>query len=324
VVVRGRLRHKATAPLAFSARGGNLHATRKKTPKPLPTAQGFGALPRRQLSCSTEVRAPTGLTQPVPLTPVSTQKTPALSPVASLCLGVVRGWLRVVQRGRGGELRNGVPYTRLKASEVQQQLEAEYSVAVSTKTVQRALTQLVTGGHLSRRQLYKHRYNRTYWYAPGELEQKAEGYRPRSVAAQFQGRSTPASSQSPQPGQPEGTEGSPVSLQALQAQLPSSTHKAASSQTAKQPQTGEAPCGQPKPQQEAVSRAWGRTRRTATAPRTEAHSGRLQQAQQRLAEVVQRAAAYRGFGSKPSTPTSKLVQPVAYKAESPQAAGFIR
>ena len=217
-----------------------------------------------------------------------------------------------------------MPYTRLKASEVQQQLEAEQGVEVSTKTVQRALTELVVGGHLSRRQLYKHRYNRTYWYAPGELEQQAEQHRPRSVAARFQGRSVPAPKQSSQPSQQGGTERPPVSLQALKAQVTTSTQKAPSSQTAKQPQTGEAPCGQPEPLQEAVSKAWGRTRRTATAPRTEARSGRLQQAQQRLAEVVQRAAAYRGFGSKPSTPTSKPVQPVAYKAESPQAAGFLR
>jgi hypothetical protein len=267
---------------------------------------------------------PRGARNPFHLPLVSTQKTPALSPVASLCLGVVRGWLKVVRRGRGGELRNGVPYTRLKASEVQQQLEAEYSVAVSTKTVQRALTQLVTGGHLSRRQLYKHRYNRTYWYAPGELEQKAEGYRPRSVAARFQGGPAPVPNQSPLPSQQAGTERPRVSLQALQAQLPSSTHKAASSQTAQQPKTGEAPCGQPEPQQEAVSKAWGKGRPTAQTPRTGAHSSRLQRAQQRLAEVVQRATAYRGFGSKPSAPTSKATQPLAYKAESPQAAGFLR
>jgi hypothetical protein len=255
---------------------------------------------------------------------VSQVSRSGLSPVAALCLRVVKGWLGVVSRGKGGELRNGVPYTRLKASEVQQQLEAEQGVEVSTKTVQRALTELVVGGHLSRRQLYKHRYNRTYWYAPGELEQKAEGYRPRSVAARFQGRSTPASSQPPQPGQTEGTEGSPVSLQALKAQVTTSTQKAASSQTAKQPQTGEVPCGQPELQQEAVSKAWGKGRPTAQTPRTGAHSGRLQQAQQRLAEVVQRATAYRGFGSKPSAPTSKATQPLAYKAESPQAAGFLR
>jgi hypothetical protein len=139
-----------------------------------------------------------------------------------------------------------------------------------------------------------------------------------------QHRAKGASQGSSRPTQNGGNEGSPVSLQALSAQLSLSTQKAASSQTAKQPQTGETPCGQPEPQQEAVSKAWGRTRRTATAPRTEARSGRLQQAQQRLTEVVQRAAAYRGFGSKPSTPTSKPVQPVAYKAESAQAAGFLR
>ena len=76
---------------------------------------------------------------------------PGLSPVAALCLRVVKGWLGVVSRGKGGELRNGVPYTRLKAAEVQQQLEEEQGVAVSSKTVQRALTELVVGGHLSRR-----------------------------------------------------------------------------------------------------------------------------------------------------------------------------
>jgi hypothetical protein len=247
--------------------------------------------------------------------PVSKQ---GLSPVAALCLRVVKGWLSVVRRGKGGELRNGVPYTRLKASEVREQLEAEQGVEVSTKTVQRALTELVVGGHLTRRQLYKHRYNRTYWYAPSEAELQAEQHRPSVVSKQHRAKG------SSRPTQNGGTEGSPVSLQALSAQLSLSTQKAEGSQTAKQPQTGEAPCGQPEPQQEAVSRAWGRTRRTATAPHTEAHSGRLQQAQQRLAEVVQRAATHRGFGSKPSTPTSKPVQPVAYKAESPQAAGFLR
>ena len=255
---------------------------------------------------------------------MSTQKTAALSPLASLCLGVVRGWLKVVSRGRGGELRNGVPYTRLKASEVQQQLEAEYSVAVSTKTVQRALTQLVTGGHLTRRQLYKHRYNRTYWYAPGELEQKAEGYRPRSVAARFQGGSAPFPKQSSLPGQPEGTERSPVSLQALKAQVTTSTQKAASSQTTQQPQTGETPCGTPEPQQEAVSRAWGKRRPTAQTPRTGAHSGRLEQAQQRLAEVVQRAMTYKGFGSTQQGSPYKATTAPRYIAESPQEAGFLR
>lgn len=260
-----------------------------------------------------------GSTQPpTPQFQVASVSKQGLSPVAALCLRVVKGWLGVVRRGKGGELRNGVPYTRLKASEVQQQLEAEQGVAVSTKTVQRALTELVTGGHLTRRQLYKHRYNRTYWYAPGEAELQAERHRPSVVAKQHQAtgslRPTPKGAH----------ERSAVSLQALQAQVPSSNQIKASSPTPQQPQTGEAPCGQPEPRQEAVSRAWGRPRPTAQTPRTRAHSGRLQQAQQRLAEVVQRAAGYRGFGLTQQGSASKPVPPVAYKAESVQAAGFLR
>lgn len=255
------------------------------------------------------------------MAPVSKQ---GLSPVAALCLRVVKGWLGVVRRGKGGELRNGVPYTRLKASEVQEQLQAEQGVEVGYKTVQRALTELVVAGHLTRRQLYKHRYNRTYWYAPGELEQKAEGYRPRSVAARFQGRSTPASSQPPQPGQTEGTEGSPVSLQALKAQVTTSTQKAASSQTAKQPQTGEASCGQPEPQQEAVSKAWGRPRPTRPTPRTEAHSGRLQQAAAQLQAVLQRSTRLQSLEGGTGFQTVDAQKPLAARAESAQAAGFLR
>jgi hypothetical protein len=216
-----------------------------------------------------------------------------------------------------------VPYTRLKAAEVREQLEAEQGVAVSTKTVQRALTSLVEGGHLTRRQLYKHRYNRTYWYAPGESEQKAESHRPRSVAARFQEGSAPFPKQSPLPGQPEGTERSPVSLQALKAQVTTSTQKAASSQTAQQPQTGETPCGTPEPQQEAVSRAWGRKgSRQAARAIADTSSTRWMQAQQKLAAVVERAKA-RGFGaaqgSLPPIPTA-----TRYVAESAQAAGFLR
>ena len=247
-----------------------------------------------------------------------------LSPVAALCLRVVKGWLGVVSRGKGGELRNGVPYTRLKAVEVQQQLEVEQGVAVSPKTVQRALTELVAGGHLTRRQLYKHRYNRTYWYAPGELDQQAEQHRPRSVAARFQGGPAPAPKQSPRPSQQGGNEGSAVSLQALQAQITKSPLKPDGNQTAKQPPTGGAPCGQPGAQQEAVSKAWGKRRATAQTPRTGAHSGRLQQAQQQLAEVVRKATAFKGFGSTQQGSASKPVSPVSYKVQSAQAAGFLR
>lgn len=249
---------------------------------------------------------------------MSSESKSGLSPVAALCLRVVKGWLGVVSRGKGGELRNGVPYTRLKATEVQQQLEVEQGVTVSSKTVQRALTQLVEKGHLSRRQLYKHRYNRTYWYAPGEQEQQLQRHRPSVVAKQHQAKA------SLRPSQKAVVERSPVSLQVLQVQLTHSPLKAGSSQTVKQPETGEAPCGQPGAQQEAVSKAWGKRRPTAQTPRTGAHGSRLEQAQQRLAEVVQKVAAYKGFGPSQQSSASKPVPSVSYKVQSPQAAGYLR
>lgn len=275
-------------------------------------------------SAPQRLRHPRATRNPSPFPLVTTQKTGGLSPLASLCLSVVRGWLKVVSRGRGGELRNGVPYTRLKASELQQQLEAEYSVAVSSKTVQRALTQLVTGGHLSRRQLYKHRYNRTYWYAPGELEQQVEQHRPRSVAARFQAGAPPVPRQSPRAPQPVSTEGSPVSLQALQAQLPYSPQKETSSQTAKQPPTGETPCGQPEPRQEAVSKFWGHRAPTPVKPSLGAYSSRLEQAQNALGALVQRAQRLQNLAGGAGVQSVEPQKPLAVKAQSAQAAGFLR
>jgi len=260
----------------------------------------------------------------LPFPQVTTNKTGGLSPLASLCLGAVRGWLKVVSRGRGGELRNGVPYTRLKASELQAQLVSDYQVDVSTKTVQRALTQLVASGHLSRRQLYKHRYNRTYWYAPGEREQQAEQHRPRSVAARFHGGSKPAPKQSPQPSQQGGTERSPVSLQALQAQLTNSPLKQANSQTAKQPQPGETPSGQPEPRQEVVSKAWGQRATTPPKPVAGGYSGRLQQAQNALGLVVERAHRLQNRGGGSGFRSVEAQKPVAFQVQSAQAAGFLR
>ena len=255
---------------------------------------------------------------------VTTQKTRGLSPLASLCLGAVRGWLKVVSRGRGGELRNGVPYTRLKASELQAQLASDYQVDVSTKTVQRALTQLVTSGHLSRRQLYKHRYNRTYWYAPGEREQQAEQHRPRSVAARFHGGSSSAPKQSPQSSQQGGTERSPVSLQALKAQLTYSPLNQTSSQTAKQPQPGEIPGDPPAPRQEVVSKGWGQRATTPPKPVAGGHSSRLQQAQNALGLLVERAQRLQNRGSGSGFRSVEAQKPVAVRAQTAQAAGFLR
>jgi hypothetical protein len=247
---------------------------------------------------------------------MSSKNREGLSPVAALCLRVVRGWLGVVSRGKGGELRNGVPYTRLKATEVQQQLEVEQGVAVSSKAVQRALTELVVGGHLSRRQLYKHRYNRTYWYAPGELEQQVQRHRPKVVAATY-------ANQSKQQGQPVPTEGTEVSSQDLIAQnhlLKSKNSKKPNNRTAS---TEEALCDSPELRQEAVSKAWNKRRPTAPTLPPVGRGGRLQRAQQRLAEVVQRATAGRGFGSREQGPSPKAVPP-AHRAECAQAAGFLR
>ena len=247
---------------------------------------------------------------------MSAPNRPRISPVASVCLRVVKGWLRVVSKGKGGELRNGVPYTRLKASEVKEQLEREEGVEVSTKTIQRALTQLVEAGHLSRRQLYKHCYNRTYWYAPSEQEQQAQRHRPQVVAATY-------ASQSKQQRQPVATERSQVSSQSLNTQITYSTLKTGSQPASQQPPTGEAVSEAPEAPQEAVSKAWGKRRPTAQPTRTVGHGGRLQQAQQALHTAIQRATA-RGFGKATSNSTPVAPIEVRYKAESANQAGFLR
>jgi len=259
---------------------------------------------------------------PLPSSFMSSVSKSGLSPVAALCLRLVRGWLGVVSRGKGGELRNGVPYTRLKATEVQQQLEVEQGVTVSSKTVQRALTQLVETGHLSRRQLYKHRYNRTYWYAPGEQEQQLQRHRPSVVAKQQQ--AVVASKRSPQTTALGVTERTPVSLQVLQAQLTHSPLKTGSSQTTKQPQTGETPCGQPGAQEEAVSKAWGKQRSTAQTPHTGGYSGRLQQAQNALGLLVERAHRLQNRGGGSGFRSVEVQKPLAFRAQTAQASGFLR
>jgi hypothetical protein len=115
-----------------------------------------------------------------------------------------------------------------------------------------------------------------------------------------------------------------VSLQALKAQVTNSPLKQANSQTAKQPQTGEAPCGQPEPRQEAVSKAWGRPRPTRPTLRTEARSGRLQQAQNALGLLVERAHRLQNRAVGSGFRSVEAQKPVGFQAQSAQAAGFIR
>ena len=138
-----------------------------------------------------------------------------LSPLASLCLGVVRGWINVARKGKGGQKDpDGTPWTRLPAEQLRDQLEDEYNVSVHTRTIQRALKELATTGHLRRQQRWKHRYRRDYWYSVPEREEQLRMHLPRTVASRYrserQERSVP-------------TETTRRSLQVLQTRI-SNTH----------------------------------------------------------------------------------------------------
>ena len=64
-------------------------------------------------------------------------------PLASLCLGVVRGWINVASKGKGGQIdKKGTAWTRLPADQLKDQLAREFRVEVSTRTVHRALQEL--------------------------------------------------------------------------------------------------------------------------------------------------------------------------------------
>ena len=70
-----------------------------------------------------------------------------LTPLASLCLGVVRGWINVARKGRGGQIdESGTAWTRLPADQLRDQLEREFLVEVSTRSIQRALKELEEAG----------------------------------------------------------------------------------------------------------------------------------------------------------------------------------
>lgn len=110
-----------------------------------------------------------------------------LTPLASLCLGVVRGWINVARRGRGGQIdEQGTAWTRLPAEELRDQLAREFLVEVSTRSVQRALKELETAQQIRREQRWKHRYKRDYWYAIPEHEEALEALRPRTIAGNYQ------------------------------------------------------------------------------------------------------------------------------------------
>ena len=110
-----------------------------------------------------------------------------LSPLASLCLGVVRGWINVARKGRGGQIDDaGTAWTRLPAEQLRDQLAREFLVEVSTRSVQRALKELEDGNQIRREQRTKHRYKRDYWYAVTEQEEALEAARPRTISGNYQ------------------------------------------------------------------------------------------------------------------------------------------
>ena len=110
----------------------------------------------------------------------------SLTPLASLCLGVVRGWINVARKGRGGQIDDhGTAWTRLPADQLRDQLSREFLVEVSTRSVQRALKELEEQNQIRREQRWKHRYKRDYWYAVPEQEEQLLARTPKAIAGKF-------------------------------------------------------------------------------------------------------------------------------------------
>ena len=109
-----------------------------------------------------------------------------ITPLASLCLGVVRGWINVAARGKGGVVDDkGTAWTRLPADQLKNQLEKEFMVEVSTRSIHRALKELSDANQLRREQRWKHRYRRDYWYALPEYVEELNALRPRTVSENY-------------------------------------------------------------------------------------------------------------------------------------------
>ena len=114
------------------------------------------------------------------------QKQLSVTPLASLCLGVVRGWINVASKGKGGTIDNkGTAWTRLPADQLKDQLEREFRVEVSTRSVHRALQELTDAKLVRRQQKWKHRYRRDYWYAVPKREEELIQQLPRSVNQKY-------------------------------------------------------------------------------------------------------------------------------------------
>ena len=107
----------------------------------------------------------------------------SVTPLASLCLGVVRGWIKVASKGKGGQIdKKGTAWTRLPADQLRDQLEREFRVEVSTRTIHRALKELTDAQLLRRQQRWKHKYRRDYWYAIPKTEEELRQQLPRTIS----------------------------------------------------------------------------------------------------------------------------------------------
>jgi hypothetical protein len=109
------------------------------------------------------------------------------NPLSAQLLGVLRGWWKVVLKGRGGELVGRTPWTRVTGEEFCAQLAREFHLEVSRRQVYAALRELEAAGLVQREQRWRHRYDRRAWFAPTEDELVLLAASPSVVAAGLQG-----------------------------------------------------------------------------------------------------------------------------------------
>ena len=65
------------------------------------------------------------------------------NPLSSLCLGIIRNWVSVVRRGKGGLIdEQGTAWTRLPVSDITDQLAHEFHLEVNARKIYRALKEL--------------------------------------------------------------------------------------------------------------------------------------------------------------------------------------
>ena len=82
---------------------------------------------------------------------------------------------------KGGQIDDqGTAPTRLQ-QQLRDQLEREFLVEVSTRSVQRAPKELEEANQIRREQRWKHRYKRDYWYAIPSRQEELEAHRPRVI-----------------------------------------------------------------------------------------------------------------------------------------------